>query len=191
MATPVKFRHLLTILSFAAAIFAASGETYAQTSGNPAGRERGFTIYESFEGSANSDGVVTALTSSASYKFSDHFSAGFGIPIYFDRTSSSAGTASSAGIGNVFLTVRGVWKNPLLNCGTALTGSVPTGNANKGLSTGHATFDWDNRIEHAFGPVTPFVDAGLANSVTDSRFFLRPFTSFGKLLHSEAGADLD
>jgi len=172
-------------------ILVGFGEAHAQASGYPAGHERGFTLYEAFEGSANSDGVVTALTTSVSYKFNDHFSAGFGVPVYFDRTSSSTGATSSAGIGDVFVTLHGVWKSPLLNYGTALTGSAPIGNSSHGLSTGHATFDWDNRLEHDFGFVTPFVDAGLANSVTDTRYFLRPFTSFGKLLHSEAGADLD
>jgi hypothetical protein len=191
MITPMKLRHLVSILLFVATIHAGSREVHAQASGNPAGRERGFTVYEAFGGSANSDGVATALTTSASYKFNDHFSAGFGIPIYFDRASTSTGATSGAGIGNVFVTVRGVWKIALLNYGTSLSGSAPTGNSSKGLSTGHATFDWDNRVEHEFGLVTPFVDAGLANSVTDTRFFLRPFTSFGKLLHSEAGADLD
>jgi hypothetical protein len=46
-------------------------------------------------------------------------------------------------------------------------------------------------VEHRFGPLTPYVDAGLANSVTDTRFFLRPFISYGDLLHSEAGTDVD
>ncbi|MBZ5699157.1 MAG: hypothetical protein LAN18_11495 [Acidobacteriia bacterium] len=187
----MKARHLLLVLVFVATNLAALRDAHAQATASPTGHERGFVIYEAFEGSTNSDGVITTLTTSASYNFNNHFAAGIGIPIYFDHTSSSTGSTSSSGIGNVFLTLRGVWKNPVLNYGTSLTGSAPTGNQNKGLSTGHATFDWDNRVEHDFGLLTPFADAGLANSVTDTRYFLRPFTSFGKLLHSEAGADLD
>jgi hypothetical protein len=191
MITPMKLRHLLSILLFVATTLAGFRDAHAQATGNPAGHERGFTIYEALEGSADYDGVVTALTTSASYNFNDHFSAGGGIPIYFDRPSSTTGATSSSGIGNAFLTLRGVWKNPLLNYGTSLTGSAPTGSVTKGLGTGHATFDWDNRVEHEFGWLTPFADAGITNSITDTRFFHRPFASFGKLVHTEAGADLD
>lgn len=188
---PLKMRRVPLIFLFIVMILAGSKHARAQATGTPAGHERGFTFNETFEGSTNSDGTFTSLTSSATYNFSDHFSAGFGIPIYFEHTPSSTGATSTTGIGDVFLSLRGVWKNPLLNYGTSLTGSAPTGNSSKGFSTGHAGVNWDNRVEHDFGLVTPFVDAGLANSVVDTRFFQRPFTSFGTLLHSEAGADLD
>jgi hypothetical protein len=166
----------------------------AQGTTNPAGQQKGLVIYEAFDGDANSDGQVMTLTSSVAYNFNQHFSAGLGIPIYFDHVSSSTsttGTTSSSGIGNAFAMLQGVWKNPTLNYGTSLTGSAPTGDSKKGLSTGHATFDWNNRLEHDTGRLTPFVDAGLANAVTDTRFFLRPFTSFGKVAHFEAGTEVD
>jgi hypothetical protein len=132
------------------------------------------------------------LTSSATYQFNSNFSAGMGIPIYFDRASSAAtGTTSSSGIGNAFVTLHAGWKQPLLHYATSLTGTAPTGDSKKGLSTGHATFDWDNRLDHDFSWLTPFVDLGLANSVTDTRFFQRPFTSFGHLAHFEGGTDVD
>jgi hypothetical protein len=181
----------LSVLLFVAAILAGVLDAHAQRTANPAGRERGIAIHESLEGSTTLDGVVTALTTSASYNLSQHFRASVGIPFYFNRSSSSTGLTSSDGIGDVFLTLRGDWKSPVLNYGTSLTGSAPTGSSLKGLSTGHATIDWDNRVEHDFGPVTPYIDAGLANAGIDSRFFRRPFNSFGDLLHSEAGADLD
>ncbi len=164
---------------------------HAQSSANPAGSERGFVFYESFEGDSNSDGQVMILSSSAGYHFNQHFSAGIGIPIYFDHPSSTTGTASTSGVGNVFATVRGEWKNPLLNYSTSLTGSGPTGDSKKGLSTGHATFDWDNRVNHDFGVLAPFVDLGASNSIPDTRYFLRPFTSYGFLAHFEAGTDID
>jgi hypothetical protein len=175
-------------------ILAGVEMAYSQETSSPPGRQKGIVIYEAFEGGANSEGQVMTLTSSAAYNFNQHFSAGLGIPIYFDHTSSSSsttGSTSSTGIGNAFVMLHGVWKNPTLNYATSLTGSAPTGDSKKGLSTGHATFDWDNRMDHDLGPLTPFVDAGLANSVTDTRFFLRPFTSFGKVAHFEAGTDVD
>ena len=172
-------------------LFGAIASVHAQTSPSPAGNSSGFVLYESLEGDSNTDGQVFIFTSSASYHFNSHFSAGIGVPIYFDRPSSSSGTASSSGVGNLFLTLRAVWKNPLLNYTTALTGTAPSGDTKKGLSTGHATFDWDNRIDHDISIFTPFLDAGVANSIMDTRFFQRPFTSYGDLAHFEGGTDID
>lgn len=112
--------------------------------------------------------------------------------MYFDRASSlTTGSTSSTGIGNLFGMLHTAWKNPTLNYAASLTGSAPTGDTKKGLSTGHATFDWDNRMDHDLGRLTPFADAGLANSVSDTRFFKRPFTSYGNVAHFEAGTDVD
>ena len=134
------------------------------------------------------------ISSSAAYRFNEHFSAGVGIPVYIDHSSSSAtGTTSStsSGIGNFFATVRAAWKNPVLNYATTLTGTAPTGDSRKGLSTGHATFDWSNRLDHNVSVLTPFVNAGIANSIFDTRYFFRPFTTYGDLAHFEAGTDVD
>lgn len=173
--------------------FGMAATTHAQSSPSPAGKDgRGFVFYEAFEGDSNADGQVMTLSSSAAYKFNQHFSIGAGLPIYFDRASSSTtGTASSTGIGNVFVVLRSAWKNPVLNYTTALMGTAPSGDTKKGLSTGHATFDWDNRVGHDISIFTPFLDAGMGNSLMDTRFFLRPFTSYGMLAHFEAGTDID
>jgi hypothetical protein len=173
-------------------ILAANTLAHAQTSPSPAGKDKGFVFYEDFEGSSNTDGQVMTLGSSATYRFNSHYSAGVGIPIYFDRASSAtAGTVSSSGIGNVFGTLRAAWKRPVVNYATSLLGTIPTGDTNKGLSTGHATFDWDNRFDRDISVFTPFIDMGLANSVTDTRFFKRPFISYGDLAHFEGGTDVD
>jgi len=172
--------------------FGISIGIHAQSSPSPAGDERGLVFYESFEGDSNSDGQVMVLSSSATYHFNQHFSAGVGIPVYFDHpNSSTTGTTSTSGVGNVFATVHAVWKSPFLKYGTALTGIAPTGDSKKGLSTGHATFDWDNRVNHDFGVLTPFFDLGVGNSIMDTRYFLRPFSSYGYLAHFEAGTDVD
>lgn len=183
---------LRLLAGFLIPISATNVAVYAQSSPSPAGSERGIVFYESFEGDSNSDGQVMVLSSSATYHFNQHFSAGIGIPIYFDHlNSSTTGVASTSGIGNVFATVRAVWKSTILNYGTSLTGTAPTGDSKKGLSTGHATFDWDNRVNHDFGVLTPFVDLGAGNSIMDTRYFLRPFSSYGYLAHFEAGTDVD
>jgi hypothetical protein len=179
-------------LGVIALLLAAARVAGAQTSPNPAGKDKGIVFYEDFEGSSNSDGQVMTVSSSATYNFSTHFGAGIGIPMYFDRASSpTGGTVSSNGIGNAFVMLHAGWKQPLVNYATSLMGTAPTGDTKKGLSTGHATFDWDNRLDRDLGIFTPFVDAGVANSITDTRFFHRPFTSYGTLAHFEGGTDVD
>lgn len=171
----------------------------AQSSASTAAQPSRFVIYESFAGDSNADGQVMALNSSATYYFTDHFSARAGIPVYFDHTSSSLSptvTAASpstfsSGIGDIFLAVRAAWKAPLINYATALTGTLPTGETSKGFSTGHFTFDWSNRFDRSFSRLTPFLDVGLANSVTDTPYFMRPFATLGPLAHFEGGAGLN
>src|SRR5260370_1087501 len=96
-------------------LFGTCLSVHAQSSPSPAGNERGFVFYESLQGDSNSDGQVMVFSSSAAYHFNQHFSVGVGIPIYFDHPASSTGATSSSGIGNVFATVRAVWKSPVLN----------------------------------------------------------------------------
>lgn len=183
-----KATHTLVLVT----VFCIGAKTAAaQGYPAPAEQQGRLILYEALEGSANSEGQAMTLTSSASYNFNQHFRAGLGIPIYFNHTSSSTATTTNTGIGNFFAMLGGTWKNPRLNYATTLTGSAPTGDKSKGLSTGHATFDWNNRFDHDFSRFTPFADAGVGNSVPDTRFFLRPFASFGTLAHFEAGTDVD
>jgi hypothetical protein len=190
MKTRLKFCRTFASVIFL--FFAMAGGAHAQSTPSAAGSEKGVVFYESFEGDSDSDGQVMVFTSSASYHFNQHFSAGIGIPFYVDHVSSSiTGTSSSSGVGNIFATVRAAWKNPLLNYATSITGTAPSGDSKKGLSTGHATFNWDNRLDHDISVLTPFIDLGLANSITDTRQFLRPFTTYGYLAHLEAGTDID
>lgn len=45
--------------------------------------DRGFTLYESFDGSSNTDGQVTDFTSTAGYIFNKHSSVDMGSPDLF------------------------------------------------------------------------------------------------------------
>ena len=148
----------------------------------------GWQWIEQFGGSLTSDGQVMALTSSGGYNFNSHVGLFAGMPVYFVHNSSSTtGTSSVDGIGDLFGGVRLSFANPILNYRTALTGAAPTGDSSKGLSTGHPTYDWTNYFDRKFGPWTPFADLGLANSIPDTLFFQRQFTSFGDLMHFETG----
>jgi len=153
---------------------------------------RGFTWYESFEGSVNSLGVVTRLDSTAGYNFDSHFSVAGGIPVYFVAASSATraatGNRSFNGIGNVYGEFTLTLDNPVVNFASTFTATAPTGDEAIGLSTGHVTVDWSNNFERTFSRLTPFGDLGFANSVSDTAFFIRPYQTYGSIVHWQAGA---
>src|SRR5258708_6043534 len=161
---------------------------------NPAMRSEGhFTWIEQFDGSSNTEGQVMLLDSSAGYLFGRHLLVDAGVPIYFIRanttTASGASTTNSfTDLGDVYGQVRLSFPNPALNFKTQLTGRAPTGSTSDGISTGHATYDWTNRIDRDFGHWTPFLEVGLADSIPDTFVYRRPFASYGELAHFQAGA---
>lgn len=156
----------------------------------------GWTLGTRFEGSSSSDGSVYDLGTALGYNFSRHFSADFGLPIYFIGTPSSIKkndptAVSGAGIGSVFTDLRVNFPNDLLNYASDVHLTAPTGDTKKGLSTGHATWNQSNHIDHAFGDFSPFLSAGVGNSVLDTRYFQRPFATFGYNAQFESGLEYD
>ena len=152
----------------------------------------GFAFYERFQGSASSLGWVNQLDTSVGYNFGAHFSLDAGLPVYFIRPSSSTiastGTSAANGIGKVYAQLRLSEANPIVNFASTLTGTAPTGSKTNGFSTGHATVDWSNYFEHSFSQLTPFFDVGIGNAVSDTMFFIRPYTTYGVVTHVEGGA---
>ena len=155
------------------------------------GTDIGWQWVEQFAGSANTDGQIMALTSSGGYNFSSHVGLVAGLPVYFVHNAySSTTTATSVnGIGDFFAGLRLSFPNPAVNYRMALTGAAPTGDSSKGLSPGHATYDWTNHFDRRFGHWIPFADAGLADSVPSTVYF-QQFTSLGHLVHFEGGTAL-
>jgi hypothetical protein len=176
----------------------AQGNTSAPSSNSstviPAMRsEDHITWIEQFDGSSNTEGQVMLLDSSVGYLFGRHLLVDAGIPVYFVRSnattaSGTSTTSSSTDLGDVYGQVRLSFPNPALNFKTQLTGRAPTGSTSDGISTGHATYDWTNRIDRDFGHWTPFLEVGLANSIPDTFVYRRPFASYGELAHFQAGA---
>ncbi len=161
---------------------------------NPAMRsEDHFTWIEQFDGSSNTEGQVMLLDSSVGYLYGRHLLVDAGVPVYFVRanntTSSGVSTSNSfTSLGDVYGQIRLSFPNPALNFKTQLTGRAPTGSTADGISTGHATYDWTNRIDRDFGHWTPFLEVGLADSIPDTFVYRRPFASYGELGHFQAGA---
>ena len=187
---------LKTVLAIFLLILAVAGTLAAQS--NSASQlkspdEKGFTSYAEFGGSSNSDGQVYELDSSVGYNLSRHFGMDIGVPFYFVHASSSTtgGSTSNNGLGNPHLDLRMKFNNPAVNYGSVLTGWAPTADTRKGLSTGRATFDWTNRFDRSFSRLTPFAEAGIANTIADSRLFVRPYTSLGFNAHFQAGTKFE
>lgn len=156
-----------------------------------ANEEKGFTFYETFQGSSNELGQVMKLDTTVGYDFTKHYGVDFGLPFYFvnpSSTETSSGGTSHKGIGNAYAEVRGTFNNPLVNFATVLTGTVPTGDTKTGLSTGRSTFDWTNHFDKGILGFRPFANVGVANTIADTTFFTRPFTTLGMNTHEEGGA---
>jgi hypothetical protein len=154
----------------------------------------GWSLSGRFQGSSNSDGLVLKADPTLSYSFSHHFQTYFGVPFYFVNESSSIQTQTARtsgfmnGLGNAYVGFRLGVDHEALNYASTLEATAPTGDKAKGFSTGRATVDWTNRFSHKFSSVTPFASAGLANTVSDTSFFVRPFTTLGIVSHFDGGA---
>jgi hypothetical protein len=190
----MKFECRLLAILCGSCVLAVSAlaETVPSAATKNAVEEKGFTLTETYEGSGNTDGFITDINSTAGYIFNPHFSINMGVTYLFVSPSTSkTGATSASGMGNPSLGFRYSRKGPLFDFSTGLNGAFPVASSAKGLSTGRVTFDWDNHFAHGFDRLTPFLDVGLANSVPDTRFLHRPYTSLGTLSHFEGGSELD
>jgi hypothetical protein len=152
----------------------------------------GWWFSERFQGNSNTAGVVLKANSTVGYTFNEHFEVYSGLPVYFARESSSnttSGTTSFVnGIGNAFTGFLISANTESLKYSSDVMLTAPTGDRARGFSTGHATVDWTNTFSHPSSVVTPYISAGLANTVSDTAFFVRPFTTNGAVAHFEGGA---
>jgi hypothetical protein len=156
----------------------------------------GWTLGTRFEGSTSGDGSVYDLGFGGGYNFSHHFGVSLGIPFYFVGTpaavkSKDPQAVSGSGLGNVSADLKWLFPRPSVNYASTVHLGAPTGDVKKGFSTGHATWNWANHIEHAWGNFTPFIDGGMGNTVQDTRYFHRPFMTFGYNAQFEAGTEVD
>lgn len=155
--------------------------------------ESGFSFYSSFQGNSSSNGVVMRLDNSVGYNFNRFLGIDVGLPVYFLRPSDSVqsefGNNSLNGIGNLYTDLRVSVPNPVMSYLSAFTVSAPTGERKKGLSTGKVTWDWNNHFSKRLARLTPFANLGVANTITDTPFFIRPFVSRGFVSHFEGGVN--
>ncbi|HEY6971887.1 MAG TPA: hypothetical protein VJA94_21930 [Candidatus Angelobacter sp.] len=193
----MKAGYLIFLVLIALAVsLPLTAQTSAPDDNNKGFANKGFTEVENFEGTVNSTDKLMKLDSTVGYDFNKHFGVFAGLPIYFSNTSSTSTTGtttsqSGSGLGNFYLGMAFRAPNPALNYGSAITVGAPTGSTKKGLSSGRATVDWSNHFDRSFKRFTPFLDAGLGNTVPDSIRVVRAFTSLGAVGHFEEGAEFE
>lgn len=183
----------------AGAALVAQGQNTQAPSQTRIDDDKGITGFEAFQGTINSDSRIFKLDSNLGWDFNKHFGVFAGVPFYFANVPSSTTTTGATtttnpstnnnGLGNVYMGFTVKAPNPKLDYAMAVTASAPTGSTSKGFSTGRAGVDWTNRFEHAFDRLTPFFEGGLSNTVPDTAFLTRPFTSLGGISHLEEGAE--
>jgi hypothetical protein len=160
----------------------------------PAGaqNDRPWSFSASFNGSVNSAGAITKAEPIIGYRFNEHVSTYGGLPVFFVGLSSTETSTGGfmSGIGNAFLGFRGQVDSEVVSFASNLEFTAPTGDQSRGFSTGRMTVDWTNHFSRTFSLVTPFASVGLANTVSDTAFFMRPFSTLGLVGHFEGGATL-
>lgn len=187
------FLSTVTLIALLAASLSVAA--YPQ-SGN---EQKGFTEFETIQGTFNSDSRLVKVDSTLGWDFNKHFGVFGGVPFYFASTPASTtvtgGTTTTTpasshnGMGNAYIGMAFRASNPAIDYAGVITAYAPTGNTADGLSTGRAAVDFTNRFAHSFNKLTPFVEAGASNTVPDSTFTTRAFTSLGAIAHLEEGAD--
>lgn len=152
----------------------------------------GFTLEATMDGTSNALGVIMRFDPTAGYRVNRYFSLEAGVPFYYVKPSDSAldalSAASGTGLGNAHAALRFNFASPAVTYRPSITVTAPTGDKDRGLSTGHMTWDWNNLFQGTVGRITPYASAGVANAISDSPFFLRPYTSKGLVTHFEGGA---
>ena len=171
---------------------AASGPT----SQDSAGFYPGWTLGTRFEGSTSSDGKVFDLATGAGYNFSHRFGIDLGVPYFFVGTPTAIKgknpqAVSGTGLGDLGANIRFFLPGKSTNYASTIHLGAPTGDKSKGFSTGHATWNWSNHIEHGWGNFTPYIDGSVGNSVPDTQHFRRAFMTFGYNAAFEAGTQAD
>ena len=193
-------RKIFSFLLFLSLALAASAQQPANGTGKSATEDLGWTSSMSFEGNADSGERVLDWNSSVGYNFTKHFGADIGVPFEFVSSSttttnttgkSSSTTSSLNSVGNVFADLRFNAKSDVLNYTSSVTAGAPTGSKKHGVSTGRANVGWNNHVEHDFGFLTSFIEAGFANGVMDSRLYHRPFATLGFVSQFTGGTTID
>lgn len=186
---------LFVFLAYASGIHAQAPNPTASEQSNE-GFYPGWGFSTRFEGSSSGDGSVYDVATGVGYNFTKHFGVDFGVPYNFVGTPSSIKSknptaASGYGLGNAGADLKWLYPERVLTYASTIHVAAPTGATKKGFSTGHATWNWSNHFEHGWGNFTPFIDGGVGNTLPDTKYLVRLYSTFGYNAQFEAGTGLD
>lgn len=170
----------------------------AQSPATPAYEpQKGFDIYEEFRGSTSNQGQFLVLDSDIGYDFNRFVGTDVGIPVYFNHMTpplQGQPRGWQNQLGDPYWDLRLTFNNPVLDYDTAVTVSVPyyeTGS----FSGNDIGVDWFNHFDKPIGPVTPFLNVGIANGILNTQLLSQPYRLFqtfrtlGFIADGEAGMD--
>lgn len=173
----------------------AAGETQTTQS-------TGITASVRFDGSHSPQGAFAQVVPRLGYDFS-RWGVDVSLPLEYVGASSTAGTASHGGVGDLRLSLSFAATSSLLDFYSTATVTAPTGDSTIGLGAGESTWDWSNYVGHDFSRITPFVDVGVGSSLGSgtgrtsftgaagrTRTLATPYTTLGTLAHLDAGLEL-
>lgn len=167
--------------------------------------DKGFFFTEYFSESHDSSlGWSTELASGVGYDASKHVFVSIGVPLYlvqpYTVANSQGQTVNSAynAVGDAAFAVN-YKAGGLAQYAMTTTVTAPTGDTTNGLSTGRATFDLDNHVEHNWSRFTPYAEFGIANSNTTFQqshgighgHATQSYTTLGGLTHFRGGSSID
>ena len=151
----------------------------------------------------SSNGWSTVLTPDLAYRFNQHFSADFDIPIYnYINVLVNSGTKARpidteqtkhfALADSALNTHYQNGPNHFIDYEATLTAGFPTGDDKDGLGAGQFTYNFNNRFEKSISFVTPGIELGIGdNSQLQNARVRRDYTSVGELAFFQAGAAFD
>jgi len=154
--------------------------------------EHHWTFSQTVSGSANETGTIVKSDTGLGYGIHRFVTLYGGVPFYFvhgdsTTTSTTSSTVSTAGLGNIYGGIRVSGGNAAFGYSSNVTVAAPTGDEDRGFSTGKVTMDWNNTVRGTHDRLSPYVSAGLANTVSGTAFFVRPFASHGTVGHVDGG----
>jgi hypothetical protein len=194
---PVKSSRALARAGLLIAVL-SGGASAARAQALASGRaNRGMNLYESFAGSSSSSGSVFNMSNTLGYDFNALMGMDVNVPFYFvlPPAQKNGFAQSATGLGDLSMDGRLTLESPVLDYLPTATIMFPTGSTTKGFSTGSVTYDFDNRFEHVWDPITPFLDADVGNSLNNGanryhHVIQRPYLTLGKVANFMVGTDV-
>ena len=142
-------------------------------------------------------GWATLAQPAISYSFSDRFALDITVPIYMFRLAESRANNPKPNAllvnqrgepGDVVFAFHSQFAPRLFNYEATVSATAPTGDSLYGLTSGRATFDLSNLLEHSFRLATPSLELGVGDSTTlTNRLVAKDYASLGPLAHFQLG----